>query len=116
MSEISDLQKKLASFRDERDWKQFHNPKDISISIVLEAGELLECFQWRNNQEIEDTIRNKKEHIKEEIADVFNWLLLLSHDLGIDLIKASNNKIEQNRLKYPVEKAKGNAKKYNELR
>ncbi len=112
---IGDLQKAILKFRDERDWKQFHNPKDCAISLQLEASEVLEHFQWKNPEEIETHIKTNKEDIGEELADVLYWVLLLSHDLNIDIVKASQKKLKKNGLKYPVAKAKGSHKKYSEL-
>ena len=102
-------------FRKDRAWEQFHNPKDVAISLSLEASEVLEHFQWKSKEEIEEYVKTHKEHIGEELADVFNWVLVLSHDLKIDIAKASKNKILKNASKYPVEKAKGKHCKYNQL-
>lgn len=113
--DIASLLDKIKRFRDERDWKQFHNHKDMAISIVLEASELLEHFQWKNDEEIEKAAKEKKQEIEEEIADIFLYLLELSNNLGIDIIEAAERKMEKNEIKYPVGKAKGIAKKYDEL-
>lgn len=115
MNEVNDLTKKILKFRNERNWKQFHNPKDLAISLSLEAAEVLEHFQWKSKEEIEEYVKTHKEHIGEELADVFYWILLISHDLKIDIIKASEKKLEKNKNKYPIEKAKGKHTKYNEL-
>lgn len=115
MSDLKELQAKIIDFRDARDWQQFHNPKDIAISLMLEAGELLEHFQWRNEAEVEEYIKKHKEEIGEEMADVMNYLLILAHDLGIDLIEASKAKVSKNEKKYPIVKAKGSHKKYTDL-
>lgn len=115
MNELSDLTKKIVKFNKERDWKQFHNPKDLAISLSLEASEVLEHFQWKNKEEIEEYIKTHKEHIGEELADVFYWVLLMSHDLKIDIIKASEKKLKKNIEKYPIKKAKGKHLKYTEL-
>jgi dCTP diphosphatase len=115
MNDITRLQKTLIDFRNARDWKQFHNPKDLSISLVLEAAELLEHFQWKSPDEIRAHIASHRGDIGEELADVFNWILLLAHDLDINLVEASEDKLAKNAKKYPVAKAKGNHKKYNEL-
>ncbi len=112
---IEELQKKIVAFRDARDWKQFHNPKDLSLSLVLEAGEVMEHFQWKSPEEIEKYIKTNKDDIAEELADVFNWVILMSHDLDIDILKASEKKIKQNEKKYPVKKARGKHTKYNKL-
>jgi dCTP diphosphatase len=115
MADVQSLTKKLVKFHIERDWKQFHNPKDLALSLVLESSEVLEHFQWKSEKEIAVYIKTHKKEIGEELADVFNWILTLSHDLGIDILKASETKIKSNAKKYPVKKAKGNAKKYTEL-
>lgn len=112
---ISELQAKVVAFRDARDWKQFHNPKDLAISLILEAGEVLEHFQWKNAEEMLLHVQHKKDDVAEEIADVFYWVLLLAHDLDIDLTDAFNKKLAKNDKKYPKEKATGNHKKYTEL-
>ncbi len=94
---------------------QFHDPKNMSISIVLEAAELLEHFQWKTKKEAQNYIKNHKEEIADEIADIAAYLFELADNLDIDLIKAMKNKIEKNRKKYPVEKSKGKHTKYNRL-
>lgn len=106
------LIQKLIEFRDQRNWKQFHNPKDLVISLVLEAGELLEIFQWKSS---EQAVREKRDDIEEEMADVLMYLLLLSNELGIDMEKAVIDKIAKNIEKYPESKAYGSSKKYTEL-
>lgn len=113
---INDLTSKIVAFRDARDWKQFHNPKDVALSLVLEAGEVMEHFQWKNKEEIEKHIIEHKEEIGEELADVLYWILLMSFDLKIDVLHALENKIKKNEEKYPIEKTKGSAKKYTELK
>src|SRR3989338_6556852 len=115
MTNLDDLQKKIIAFRDERDWKQFHTPKDMAISLALEAAEVLEHFQWKNEAEIREYIVSHKEEIGDELADVLWWVLLMSHDLGIDILEASEKKIEKTAKKYPVEKSKGRHTKYTEL-
>lgn len=115
LSDIQKLTAKIIKFRDARDWKQFHNPKDVSLSLVLEATEVMEHFQWKSNEEIVEYVKTHKEEISEELADVMYWILLLSHDQNINIFSALKKKIRKNELKYPVKKAKGNAKKYTEL-
>jgi len=115
MSQLEDMQKRIAEFRDARDWKQFHNPKDLSISLVLEATEVLEHFQWKSPEEMEKHLLSNKEDVSEELADTLYWVLLLAHDLDIDLSSAFDKKMKKNEAKYSVEKAKGNHKKYTEL-
>ncbi len=112
---IKTLTQRIVTFRDARDWKQFHNPKDLSLSLVLEATEVMEHFQWKSAQEMEQYIVTNKKEIGEELADVLYWVLLLSHDLKIDVLKALDEKQTLNEQKYPVEKAKGKHTKYNKL-
>lgn len=112
MSEIKNLTDKLLEFRRDRDWEQFHNPKDMALSLTLEAAEVLEHFQWKNGKVLKEYVNSHKDHLGEELADVFGWILLMSHDLGIDINDAMEKKIIQNAIKYPVDKAKGKADKY----
>ncbi|MUG44222.1 nucleotide pyrophosphohydrolase [Paenibacillus woosongensis] len=109
---MDDLIKEIISFRDERDWEQFHNPKDLAISLVLEASELLENFQWKSSEQAIDI--NFK-HIQDELADVLIYSLMLANDLKIDVKEAILSKLEKNKQKYPVEKFKGTSKKYTEI-
>jgi NTP pyrophosphatase (non-canonical NTP hydrolase) len=109
------LTKKILKFRDARNWKQFHNPKDMAISLSLEASEVLEHFQWKNKEEIDEYIKTNKEHIGRELADVLYWTLLMSHDLNINLEKSFETKMKENAKKYPIKKAKGKHLKYNQL-
>lgn len=111
-NQIKILQDKILKFRNARNWKQFHNPKDLAISINLEAAELLENFQW-SGTDLEAT--DKCERIKEELADVLIYSLLMAHDLNIDVEKSILDKLKKSSKKYPVEKAKGSSKKYTEL-
>jgi NTP pyrophosphatase (non-canonical NTP hydrolase) len=112
VSGVDHLIQKLIEFRDQRNWKQFHNPKDLAISLVLEAGELLEIFQWKSS---EQAVREKSDDIKEEMADVLMYLLLLANELGIDLEQAVIDKIAKNVEKYPENKSYGSSKKYTDL-
>ena len=101
----------ILKFRDDRDWKQFHNPKDLAISISLEAAELLELFQWSG----ENTgIEGKENKIREELADVINYCVLMADACGMDIDEIVQEKIKVNNQKYPVEKAKGKSDKYTE--
>ena len=102
----------VVRFRDERNWAQFHNPKDLAISICLEASELLEVFQWSG---ADLGAEDKKDKIKEELADVVNYCILMADRCGLDLDQIVREKVELNAQKYPVSKAKGKATKYNEL-
>ena len=99
-------------FRDERRWRQFHNPKDLAISISLEAAELLELFQWKTNEEV---VGRKDEALKEELADVLIYAAMLAEDLGFDLDAIVLEKLQKNAAKYPVEKSRDNKSKWTEL-
>jgi NTP pyrophosphatase (non-canonical NTP hydrolase) len=112
---FASLTELLLRFREERDWKQFHNPKDQALSLCLESAELLELMQWRNGPELDDHLTANRERLGEELADVLGWVLLLAHDQQIDLAAAFRRKLEVNSRKYPVGKAKGVATKYTEL-
>ena len=104
---MKELQEKIKLFNEERDWDQFHSPENLAKSISIEAGELLECFQWNNQY--------NKEEVCDELADVMTYCIDLSEKLGVDLETIILNKLEKNKLKYPVDKAKGNNTKYNKL-
>ena len=100
---------RLRQFRDDRDWQQFHNPKDLAAALSIEASELLEVFLWKNADEAD------VEKVKEELADVLAYALLLADSYDLDITEIILNKIKKNEEKYPVSKAKGSAKKYTEL-
>lgn len=103
----------VLKFRDDRNWKQFHNPKDLAISISLEAAELLEIFQWSG----EDVYcKEKMDQIREELADVLNYSILMADVCGLDLDEIIRDKVKKNNEKYPVEKAYGSKEKYTELK
>jgi NTP pyrophosphatase (non-canonical NTP hydrolase) len=106
---------RIRAFRDERDWMQFHDPKNLAVSIVIEAAELLEHFQWKDKTQAERHVAENKDAVAEEIADVAIYLLELADNLGVDLEKAIHRKLDRNAEKYPVEKARGVATKYNKL-
>ena len=109
------LLEKLLAFRAARDWEQFHNLRTLSTSIVLEAAELAEFTQWTRDEEIAEITRQRRIEITQEVADIAILLSYLVHDLGIDLEKAVADKLEVNGQRYPLEKAKGTAKKYDRL-
>jgi NTP pyrophosphatase (non-canonical NTP hydrolase) len=109
MSDIDSIISTLTQFRDERDWSQFHNPKDLAVAISVEAGELLELFLWKDPEDV------KKEKVREELADVFAFAFFLAEKYGFDVKQMVMEKMEANARKYPVDKSKGTAKKYNEL-
>lgn len=109
MKESEEIIQALIKFRNERDWEQFHNPKDLALAINVEAGELLELFLWRNHEEA------NTEKVKEELADVFAYAFLLAEKFNFDVREIVLEKIKINGEKYPVSKSKGSAKKYDEL-
>lgn len=115
MSSLEDLTQLMLQFRDERQWAQFHNPKDVALSLTLEAAELLELMQWKCGPELLEHLKVNRELLADELADVLGWVLVLAHDQGIDLGVAVKEKLIKNAAKYPVEKARGVAKKYTEL-
>ena len=115
MSDLSDLAKRFIEFRDARDWKKFHNPKDVAVALTVEAAEVLELFQWHSPEDTEAFLAKNREQLEDELADVLHNLLMLSYDLNIDLITACRRKLEQNEKKYPVDKARGRANKYTNL-
>lgn len=115
MEDIKKITEKIKKFRDDRDWMQFHDPKNMAVSIILEASELLEHFQWKTIGEVEEYSKQNKDEIKDEIADIALYLFELADNLGVNLIDAMEQKLKKNELKYPVEKAKGKHTKYNKL-
>ena len=104
---MEELQEKIEKFNEERDWDQFHSPENLAKSICIEAGELLECFQWNNEYDLDE--------VKEELADVINYCLLMADKLGVDSKQIVLDKMEKTAKKYPVEKAKGRSTKYTKL-
>lgn len=111
------MKEAVAKFRDDRDWLKFHNPKDLSIALSIESSELEELFLWKENMSASRVKKDRRQfsRVKEEIADIFIYLLSLSNVLGLDMSEAVAEKLEQNAKKYPVPKSKGSNKKYNEL-
>lgn len=115
MSDISRLTERLVAFNEQRNWKQFHNPKDLALSLVLEAAEVMEHFQWKSVEEMKAHVSEHRSAIGEELADVLYWVLLMSYYFEIDIANALEEKMVKNDEKYPVEKAKGRHEKYNQL-
>ena len=117
MDDLSTIQTRLREFARERNWEQFHSPKNLSMAIASEAGELLELFQWLSVPESKHIMDDPKKAsaVREEIADVLIYLVRLADILKIDLLQAADQKIESNARKYPISAAKGTTRKYNEL-
>lgn len=109
MKDTDEITQALLKFRNERDWEQFHNPKDLALAINVEAGELLELFLWKNSDDA------NKEKIKEELADVFAYAFLLAQKYDLNVKDIVLEKIKKNGEKYPIDKSRGNAKKYTDL-
>lgn len=109
MSEIKNIIEKIVQFRDERDWEQFHNSKDLALAISIEASELNELFLWKSADEVD------LEPLKEELADILTFSFLLANKFNLDISEIISSKLEKNAKKYPISKAKGTSKKYNQL-
>ena len=116
MSELEELRVRISNFAKERDWDQFHSPKNLAMALIVEAGELLEHFQWLKQSESFELSPDKLEAVAEELADILVYLVRIADQLGIDLISATDKKIEVNELKYPADKVRGSARKYTEYR
>ena len=112
MTELEELKKKLRLFAADRDWDQYHTPKNLAMALIAEAAEVVEHFQWLTEEESSNVHPETLEEISHELADVFVYLIRLADKLGIDLIEAANRKIALNEEKYPADKARGSAKKY----
>jgi NTP pyrophosphatase (non-canonical NTP hydrolase) len=112
---VEQITAQIRAFRDERDWAQFHNPKDMAIGISVEAAELLEHFLWKTGEESETRAREHIEEVKDEIADIAIFLFELADNLGLNLLEAMSEKLAKNAVKYPADKAKGKHLKHTEL-
>ena len=115
MDELEKFKLRLRQFAKERDWEQFHSPKNLSMALSVEVSEIVEHFQWLTEEQSENLSIDKLEEVKTELADTFIYLIRLADKLNINLLEVVKSKIEVNELKYPVDKAKGNAIKYTEL-
>jgi NTP pyrophosphatase (non-canonical NTP hydrolase) len=115
MDRIEQLAEQLRRFAQERDWDQFHSPKNLAMALTVEAAELQEKFQWLTEEQSKGLEGEALEEVKDELADVFLYTLRMAQVLGVDLVAAAEGKMVKNERKYPVEKARGNSKKYNEL-
>jgi len=116
MADLKSIQQTIISFRNERDWAQFHDPKNLAEALSIEAGELLENFLWKTTEQSRNLTAEELKNVKEELADIFIFLTYLSEEYKIDLFNEVEKKIVHNAAKYPVEKAKGSAKKYTMLK
>ena len=114
LHDIDNLIEQLRDFAEDRDWSQFHSPKNLAMALTVEAAELLEQFQWLSESESSSLQREKLAQVEEEMADVFLYLLRMSDVLDIDLVAAANRKIKNNNEKYPADQVRGSSKKYNE--
>jgi len=114
-SNLNDLKQRIRDFAEARDWDQFHSPKNLSMALSAEVAEIVEHFQWLTEEQSKNLPKNKLDEVETELADTLIYLIRLADKLDIDLLKAAQSKIELNEQKYPVDKAKGNAKKYTEL-
>jgi NTP pyrophosphatase (non-canonical NTP hydrolase) len=112
---LTELRDSLREFAAQRDWDQFHSPKNLASALSVEASELLEIFQWLTEDQSRELTPEQHAHAREEMADVLNYLVRLADKLGVDLLQAAREKIGQNALKYPAEKSRGSMKKYSEL-
>ena len=115
MNQIEELTNIVNEFREARNWRQFHSFKDMALSLMLEAGEVAEHFQWKNEAAMVDHVAQYRAEFGAELADVLYWILALADDAGVDLDAAFRAKMEENALKYPVEKAKDSAVKWDKL-
>ncbi len=111
---LENLKSRLQEFAKERDWDQFHSPKNLSMALIAEAAELVECFQWLSQKQSSNLSPEKLKEVELELADILIYLVRISDRLGVDLIGAAGRKIDLNGEKYPVEVVKGNSKKYSE--
>ncbi|EXJ22515.1 hypothetical protein ADIAL_2101 [Alkalibacterium sp. AK22] len=112
MDRLEEIEKQIEQFRNDRDWAQYHNPKDLAISLSIEVAELLENFQWKIS---EDAVQKNKEDIKRELADVLIYSIMLSNEMDLDLETIIKEKLKENEEKYPIDKSKGSNSKYTEF-
>jgi NTP pyrophosphatase (non-canonical NTP hydrolase) len=112
---IQDLTRRIVEFRDERDWKQYHSPRNLAASITIEAAELLEVFQWSSDEGLAEDVEANRSDLERELADILIYCLLLAHDTGVNPVAAIEAKLAENAEKYPPEKARGRREKYTQL-
>ena len=116
MSDLDELIERINAFAAERDWDQFHSPKNLSMALIAEAAELVEHFQWLTEEQSYTLPDNTLAEVRLELADIFVYLLRMSDRLGVDLVQAAQQKISLNEEKYPAEQVRGSAKKYHEYK
>ena len=116
MSDLKTMTMKILAFREARDWAQFHKPKDMALSLMLEAGEVAEHFQWKSEAEAQAHIAAQRSEIGDELADVLYWVLLMANDCGVNLSESFERKMAKNEAKYPVDQARGRHTKYVDLK
>jgi dCTP diphosphatase len=112
---LAELTQRVLHHRDERDWGQFHTPKELAISLIVEAGELLELMQWKTGAELDAALHAKREDVRDELADCLHSILLLADYVKVDLGAALEEKLKKDAVKYPIDKSRGRAEKYDEL-
>jgi dCTP diphosphatase len=112
---LEDLTHRIVEFRNERDWQQYHSPRNLAASITIEAAELLELFQWSSDETVEADVEARRGDLERELADILIYCLLLAHDTGVDPVAAIETKLAENAAKYPQDKARGSRAKYTEL-
>ena len=115
IDKLTEIKDNLLNFRKERDWEQFHDPKNLAEAISIEAGELLENFLWKKSSDSRNLSEEELQNVKEEASDIFTYLLYLCEEFNIDLYSEVMGKMKKNAIKYPVDKAKGNSNKYNKI-
>lgn len=115
MNEYDEIVKTIIQFRSDRDWEQFHDPKNLAEALSIECGELLEVFLWKSTEQSKELSSQEMNRVQEEAADIFIFLVYLADSLGIDLLDAVTDKLHQNEMKYPIEKARGTSRKYSDL-
>ena len=112
---LEELTERIVAFRDERDWKQYHSPRNLAVSISIEAAELLELFQWSSDESVESDVQARRTDLERELADILIYCLLLAHDTGVDPAQAIRAKLAENDAKYPADRARGSRVKYTNL-
>ena len=115
MDSLKAIAQRIVAFRDQRDWKQFHTPKDMLLALTIEVAELAELMQWKSGAQLAEALEMQRSELGDELADVLYWVLLIAHDLRVDIGQAFERKMAKNESKYPVELCKGRSDKYTQL-